>query len=77
MASGGSLSDCWCTVKDLATRPYLNGTEVFSTTFDEVKQRYNCRLSDGAMLALKPINLERCEIQKAKPPPEIRCQMRA
>jgi len=66
----GGLKGLWVKVEGLATRPEMNGQEVFATDFDEVKGRYKCRVSETADISLKAGNLIKCEPQK--PPPAAR-----
>ncbi len=45
------------TIEGLASRPELNGQTATAESFDSGKCRYNVRLRDGSMIALRPASL--------------------
>ena len=47
----------------LKSRADLNGKQGFAVSFDASKGRYNVRLADGMVIALKPANLKKVEGQ--------------
>ena len=50
-------------VMGLKSRADLNGKQGFAVSFDASKGRYNVRLADGMVIALKPANLKKVEGQ--------------
>ncbi|KAL1499021.1 hypothetical protein AB1Y20_013537 [Prymnesium parvum] len=45
-------------IHGLNSKPELNGCEGIAESFDDVKGRYNVRLNTGAVMALRPDNLQ-------------------